>query len=102
TPPRFSLAGQPDAKLACRHFGIRRSCFCRRKGGMTPSGCLLWKTRKPSRNGSGNLSIPGNWSGQYGRYGKRTPAIRRKKYGLSSCGSGRKPPYPPRPPWEGS
>jgi hypothetical protein len=27
---------------------------------MTPSGCLRWKTRKPSRNGSGSLGIPGN------------------------------------------
>jgi hypothetical protein len=25
TPPRFSLSGLPDAKLACRHFGIHRS-----------------------------------------------------------------------------
>jgi hypothetical protein len=29
--PRFSLAGLPDAKLTCRHFGIHRSYFYRWK-----------------------------------------------------------------------
>jgi hypothetical protein len=69
-------------------------------GGMTGSGCPHWKISRLSRNGSGSLDIRGNWSRPRGRYGKRSPAIRRKKYGPSSCGSGR--PYPVRQPWEGS
>jgi hypothetical protein len=31
TSARFSPAGQPDASLTCRHFGIHRSYFYRWK-----------------------------------------------------------------------
>ncbi|MDR2534745.1 MAG: helix-turn-helix domain-containing protein [Treponema sp.] len=98
----FRFRGPPDASPTCRHFGICRSCFYRWKKRYDPKRLSSLENKKTVPKRKREPGYSRELTRPCGTYGKRTPAIRRKKYGLFSCGSGRKPPYPPRPPWEGS